>query len=231
MRLKTIATCLLFICLWGVEGVKAGSLDDRYGVLDLPSHIKYYEVDERDRVMLNPYLQVATKRHKAILDPSTPAYDWVIDAQGNVRIIEMAPHPRGRSYSGRFTRPEDGYTRELGYVERYGHVSALGGEAGRIGGEIVNDSQSKQWVVNNKSGRYSKRKIDRTTEQLGYAAARIQEVVDPGEGQEWGAVVYLLDYAPLAVRQLQMANPLIEYIDPESEKRPYLLIEPIWTKK
>ncbi len=225
MNRKTVATYLLFTCLCGWRTAAAEPLDDRYGILELPSHIKYYEVDDMDQVMLNPYLQVATNLYKAILSPSTQAYDWVIDTQGNVRIIEMVPHPRGRSYSGNFIRPEDGYKRESGYVERYGHISALGGGLGRIGGEIIYDIQNKQWIINNKSGRYSKRKSDRTPEQLGYAAARIQKVVDPG-GQKWGAVVYLLDYGPPAVRQQQMKNPLIEYINPESETHPYLLIEP-----
>ncbi|MCP4396461.1 MAG: hypothetical protein GY801_03985 [bacterium] len=219
------AIFLLISCTGALE-LSAGRLDNLYGILSLPLHIKYYEVDDVGNVMLNPYLQVANnERRKAILDPTRSVYDWVIDAQGNVRIIEVVPHPRGRTYTGRFTRPEDGYHRERGYVERYGHVSALAGAPGRIGGEIVNDDAHKFWVINNKSGRYSRFNPDRTPEQLLHAAKLIQAVVDPG-GQRWGPAIYLLQYAPSSVRRKEANNPALLYIDPTTQKRPYLVLQP-----
>ena len=214
----------LLIGLFAGAGARADSLDVRYGILSLPLHIKYYEVDDRDNIMLNPYLQVATKRRKALLDKTCPVYDWVIDAQGNLRVISVVPHPRGRTYPGRYTRPEDGYSRAQGYVEHYGHVSALAGAPGRIGGEIVNDYKNKNWIINNKSGRYSRGNPDRFPRQLANAAALIRSVTDPG-GQGWGPVAYLLDYAPPQFRSQELANPLLRFGKPESKRLPYFLLD------
>ncbi len=226
MKKIVLLTLFLRIGLLGGAGAEAGNLDVRYGILSLPLHIKYYEVDDRDHVMLNPYLQVATKTRKAILDKACPVYDWVIDAQGNLRVIAVVPHPRGRAYAGRYIRPEDGYSRGGGYVENYGHVSALAGSPGRIGGEIVNDYYNKNWVINNKSGRYSRGNPDRLPGQLASSAALIRSVTDPG-GQEWGPVVYLLDYASPQFRSQELANPLLRFGKPETKGLPYLLLDPV----
>ena len=224
MKKIVLFTIFLLIFCFGAAGAEAGRLDMLYGVLSLPLHIKYYEVDDRDNVMLNPYLQVATQTHRAVLDPACPVYDWVIDAQGNLRVIAVVPHPRGRSYSDRYTRPEDGYSRDGGYVEKYGHVSALGGAPGRIGGEIINDYKNKRWVINNKSGRYSRGNFDRSPRQLACAADLIQSMADPG-GQGWGPVAYLLDYASSKLRKKEFANPSLRFGKPETNGLPYLLLD------
>ncbi len=226
IKILLFVSFLLF-CLVNVTWARPTKLDRLYGIPTLPRHIKYYEVDDQDRVMLNPYLQVASRRHKAVLNPRIPVYDWVIDIHGKLRIIAVVPHPRGRTYSGRYTRPEDGYTCGPGYVERYGHVSALAGAPGRIGGEIVNDYKNKRWVINNKSGRYSKENIDRFPNQLGNAAALIHAVVDPG-GQAWGAVVYLLNYAPESVKTREQYNIELRFGNPKTRGRPYLLLDQDW---
>ncbi len=224
---KVFIVVLFSICCLDAAAARAGKLDRLYGKPSLPLHIKYYEVDHRDKVMLNPYLQVATKKHKAVLDPTCPVYDWVIDIKGNLRIISVVPHPRGRKYPDRYTRPEDGYTRTRGYVETYGHVSALAGGPGRIGGEIINDFEKKTWVINNKSGRYSRGNPDRLPRQLLNGAALIQSRVNAG-GQAWGPVVYLLDYAPAALGAREFANPALRFGDPKTRSHPYLLLELGW---
>lgn len=220
-----IATTCLALALAGAAGAvpPADPLDERFGVAAPPAYVKAYEADRNGKVLLNPYLQVATREFPALLEPGDGTYKWVIDAAGRVAILREVPHPLGRTYPDGFHRPEDGSDREPGYVETYGHVSALGGGPGRIGGEILWDADTRAFTVNNKSGRYTKHNADRTPEQLVEAARLIREVVDPG-GASWGPVFYLLDYAPAAVRQKLLSDPRLEYDEPERRARPYVIV-------
>ncbi len=131
-------------------------LDALYGVASLPAYIKHYEADRDGKIVLNPYLQVATKDFPAILDSKQAPYNWVIDEEGRVTVVPEANHPLGRTYPNGFVRPEDNSKKKPGTREAFGHVSSTGGRPGRISGEILWDKESKSWVVNNKSGRYSK---------------------------------------------------------------------------
>ena len=201
----------------------ADALDEKYGVAVLPAYVKGYEADRNGRVLLNPWLQAATRDLPALLEPGDTTYKWVIDVAGRVAILCEAPHPLGRTYPNGFHRPEDASDREPGYVETYGHVSALGGGPGRIGGEILWDADSRSFTINNKSGRYTKHNPDRTPEQLVEAARLIRDVVDPG-GASWGPVFYLLDYAPADVRQRLLSDPRLEYDVPERRARPYVIV-------
>jgi len=201
----------------------ADPLDAKYGAAVPPAYVKQYEADRSGKVLLNPYLQVATPEFPALLEPGDGTYKWVIDVAGRVAIVREVPHPLGRAYPNGFHRPEDGSDREPGYVETYGHVAALGGAPGRIGGEILWDAESRAFTVNNKSGRYTKHNADRTPEQLAEAARLIREVVDPG-GVSWGPVFYLLDYAPPDVRRELLADPRLEYDLPETKGRPYVVV-------
>ncbi len=201
----------------------ADPLDAKYGVAVPPAYVKQYEADRRGKVVLNPWLQVATGDAPALLEPGDGTYKWVIDVAGRVAILREAPHPLGRTYPNGFHRPEDGSDREPGYVETYGHVSAVGGAPGRIGGEILWDAESRAFTVNNKSGRYTKHGSDRTPGQLAEAARLIREVVDSG-GASWGPVFYLLDYAPPDVRRELLADPRLEFDLPETKGRPYVIV-------
>jgi len=58
------------------------ALDQKYGVPSQPAYIKHYEADKTGKVILNPYLQVATKEFPAILDVKMAPYNWVIDLDG-----------------------------------------------------------------------------------------------------------------------------------------------------
>jgi len=200
-------------------------LDKQYGTLQQPAYIKHYEADKAGKVLLNPYLQVATKDHPGILDPKHAPYNWVIDAEGRVGIIQEAAHPLGRTYEKGFYRPEDKSKRKPGTTENYGHVSALAGGMGRISGEILYDKGTNTFTVNNKSGRYSKNNADRTPEQLVNAAALIREVVDPGSAA-WGPVFYLLEYAPEEVREESLKRPDLAYDDAAKKSRPHLIVMP-----
>jgi hypothetical protein len=198
-------------------------LDELYGVASPPAYIKHYEADKDGKVLVNPYLQVATKAFPAILDAKQAPYNWVIDEQGRVTIVPEAAHPLGRTYANGFFRPEDKSQRKPGTRENFGHVSSLGGGPGRISGEILWDKESKSWVVNNKSGRYSKHNTDRTPQQLANAAKLIRSVVDTG-GPAWGPVLYLLEYAPEPVREELSKRPDLAYDDPAKKSRPNVTV-------
>ncbi|MCX6547576.1 MAG: hypothetical protein NTW40_05985 [Acidobacteria bacterium] len=198
-------------------------LDKQFGTLQQPAYIKHYEADKTGKVLLNPYLQVATKEYPGLLNPKHAPYNWVIDAEGRVGIIQEAAHPFGRTYDKGFYRPEDKSKRKPGTTENYGHVSALGGGMGRISGEILFDKGTNTFTVNNKSGRYTKNNTDRTPEQLTNAAKLIREVVDPGSAA-WGPVFYLLEYAPEDLREEYLKRTDVFYDDAKTKSRPHLVV-------
>jgi len=199
------------------------ALDIRFGYAVPPAYIKHYEADKTGKVLINPYLQVASKDFPAVLVVKEAPYNWVIDAGGNVAIIPEAAHPYGRLYPNGFFRPEDQSTRKPGTRENYGHVSALAGMPGRISGEILYDKDTNTWVINNKSGRYTKHNPDRSPEQLVNAATTIREVVDPGK-TPWGQVFFLLEYSSDEMRAALLTSPKIQYDDPVKKARPHLIV-------
>lgn len=198
-------------------------LDELYGVASPPAYIKHYEADRDGKVLISPYLQVATKEFPAILDAKMAPYNYVIDAEGRVTIIPEAAHPLGRVYPNGFFRPEDQSEKKPGTRENYGHVSSLAGGPGRISGEILYDKGTGTYTVNNKSGRYSKHNKDRTPQQLANAARLIRQVVDTA-GVAWGPALYLLEYAPADVRERLMKSPDLRYDDEKKKKRPHVAV-------
>ncbi|HQQ77348.1 MAG TPA: hypothetical protein PLB01_08325 [Thermoanaerobaculia bacterium] len=220
--LKTLLGGLLLSALPLAAG-DAPSLDQLYGVPSQPAYIKHYEADKTDKVILNPYLQVASKDFPAILDVKMAPYNWVIDVNGRVSLMPEAAHPLGRTYEKGFFRPEDKSERKPGTRENFGHVSALGGAPGRISGEILYDKATNAWTLNNKSGRYTKHNSDRTPEQLVNAANLIHEVVDPGSAT-WGGVYYLLDYAPEKIQEELLKSPKLAYDDAKKKSRPHIVV-------
>lgn len=211
----------------GAAAVAAGPLvdplDELYGVASQPAYIKHYEADRDGKVLISPYLQVATKEFPAILDAKMAPYNYVIDAEGRVTIIPEAAHPLGRVYPNGFFRPEDQSEKKPGTRENYGHVSSLAGGPGRISGEILYDKETGTYTVNNKSGRYSKHNKDRTPQQLANAARLIRQVVDTA-GVAWGPALYLLEYAPAEVREQLMKSPDLRYDDEKKKKRPHVAV-------
>ena len=201
------------------------ALDKMYGVPSQPAYIKHYEADKSGKVILNPYLQIASKDWPAVLDVKMAPYNWVIDTEGRVAIAPEAAHPLGRTYEKGFYRPEDKSQRKPGTRENFGHVSELGGAPGRISGEILYDKATNVWTLNNKSGRYSKHNLDRTPEQLVNAAKLIHEVVDPGTAG-WGSVAYLLAYAPEKIAEELEKRPDLAYDDPKTKSRPHIIVMP-----
>ena len=198
-------------------------LDELYGVASQPAYIKHYEADRNGKVLVNPYLQVATKEFPAILDVKMAPYNYVIDAEGRVTIIPEEAHPLGRVYPNGFFRPEDQSEKKPGTRENYGHVSSLAGGPGRISGEILYDKETKAYTINNKSGRYSKHNKDRSPQQLVNAANLIRQVVDTA-GVAWGPVLYLLEYAPADVRDELMKSPDLRYDDEKKKSRPHVAV-------
>jgi hypothetical protein len=204
-------------------GPTVDPLDELYGVASQPAYIKHYEADRDGKVLISPYLQVATKEFPAILDAKMAPYNYVIDAEGRVTIIPEAAHPLGRVYPNGFFRPEDQSEKKPGTRENYGHVSSLAGGPGRISGEILYDKETGTYTVNNKSGRYSKHNKDRTPQQLANAARLIRQVVDTA-GVAWGPALYLLEYAPADVREQLMKSPDLRYDDEKKKKRPHVAV-------
>ena len=201
----------------------ATALDARYGFLAKPAYVKHFETDAKDRILLSPYLQIATREYPAYLDPAQQIYDWVVDADGHVAVVPESMHPYGRVYEKGFFRPEDKSQKKPGTAEHYGHVAALAGQPGRISGEILIDKKSGAWIVNNKSGRYSKNNPDRTPDQLVNAAKLIQETVNPG-GAPWGQVRYMLEYGVEALRPDLEKSPLLQYEDAAKKSKPYVVL-------
>ncbi len=214
----------------GVPAIGNSELDKRYGTLVVPSYIKYYEVDKQDRVMLNPYLQVATKAHPALLDPEIGVYNYVVNADGNVAVVQEATHPMGRKYKNGYIRPEDGSKKKVKVKngkkkypkEKFGHTSGVAGTVARLGGEILFEDGA--WIINNKSGRYSKKNLDRTPEQLGNVARLIMDTCDP-MGKPWGEVRYRLAYGNADVQKAYEGSDKIKYLEPEKKQKPYILID------
>lgn len=223
--LQNAARLVLACAFLPLAGQEPEQLDKQYGLLSQPAYIKHYEADKTGKVILNPYLQVASRDYPAILDVKMAPYNWVIDAVGRVGIIPEAAHPLGRTYEKGFFRPEDQSKRKPGTRENFGHVSALGGAPGRISGEILYDKASNSWTINNKSGRYTKHNTDRTPEQLVNAATLIREVVDPGSAS-WGPVFFLLDYAHESVQEVLLKDPKLAYDEPAKKSRPHIIVLP-----
>jgi alkylated DNA nucleotide flippase Atl1 len=218
-----VSALLLALAFPVVAAPPVDPLDAQFGVAAPPAYIKHYEADKSGKVLINPYLQVASKEFPAVIDAKGAPYNWVIDAEGRVGIIQEAKHPLGRTYEKGFFRPEDQSKRKPGTTENYGHVSAIAGAPGRISGEILYDKDSKTFIVNNKSGRYSKHNIDRTPDQLAAAAKLIREVVDTGS-VNWGPVFYLLEYAPADQRDALMKDPRIAFDDAATKARPHIQV-------
>ena len=199
------------------------ALDVKFGYAVPPAYIKHYEADKAGKVLINPYLQVASKDFPAVLVVKEAPYNWVIDANGNVAIIPEAAHPYGRTYPNGFFRPEDQSTRKPGTRENYGHVSALAGTPGRISGEILFDKDTNTWVINMQCGRYAQHDPDRSPEQLINAGTMIREVVGPGK-TPWGQVFFLLEYSSDDMRAALLKSPKIQYDDPAKKARPHLIV-------
>ena len=231
MRRFLVGALLLLVASLPVQAAQpAGKeLDKLYGIASTPAYVKHYEVDKKTgKFWLHPYLQVAGEAHPGVLDPAKAPYNWVMDTDGNVRVNTESNNPYGRKYEKGYVRPEDNSNRKPGTTEKDGHVSTLGGEKGRIGGEFLYDKAAKTWTINNKSGRYSNHNPDRTPDQLKNAVERIKKIVNPGSAP-WGKVVYLVRYSPKDVRAKILADPKIQYNRPDKkeviEKDPYLLLE------
>ncbi|BDY04308.1 hypothetical protein [Ferrimonas sp. YFM] len=171
-------------------GALAADLDSLYGPVMPPAYIKAYEVDNHHQIALNPYLQVGNKAHPIYLDKDQ-GYVWVIDEQGNLVIAPEVTSPWGVKYKQGMMRIEDGKIKKWGYKEKYGHTALVGGAKARIGGVL--EYENGQWLINNKSGRYNKRRPGRTDEALHNAGNYLIDIAPQIQSLEYE---YLKDYGP-----------------------------------
>jgi len=205
-------------------GPAAGDLDTLYGFPVKPAYLKYYEADLLGRVPISPYLQVASRAFPACLDLALAPYDWVIDAGGNVAVVPETPHPWGHAFPKGYTRPEDRSWHKPGTVDSYGHAGAMGGQPGRIGGELLYEEETRTWAISNKSAHYSRKNPDRTPDQLVNAARLIQQVMDP-DGAGWGDVRYLLGYGTPGLKSKLEQDPRLEYQNPAKKAGAYVVLK------
>lgn len=225
-----VTTILLLITVTtNASQLAPKSLDEAYGKLELPNYVKHYEVSKKGIFWLHPYLQVCTDLNHGTIEPGKAPYNWIIDANGDVRINIETRNPYGRIYDYEWVRPEDNSSRKKGSSEKDGHVTVLGGQKGRIGGELLYDKKTNTWTINNKSGRYSNHNPDRTPEVLLNAVTLIKQVVDIG-AVEWGKVVYLVRYSPHEMRSELLKSSDLQFRRPEKEdiiqKDPFLILTP-----
>ena len=173
------------------------------------------------KVLLNPYLQVASKDFPAIIDPKGAPYNWVIDAEGRVGIIQEAAHPLGRTYEKGFFRPgrpvqaQAGHDREL--RSRVGpRRRAPAASAARSSTTRTEELHRQQQVG----------ALFQAQQRPHSRAAGGSREADPRSGRpgttSWGPVFYLLEYAPQDKRDALMKDPRIAFDDPKTQARPHI---------
>lgn len=161
------------ILLTGAYATTDVNLDEKFGDATAPAYIKYYEADTEHQIAVNPFLQVGNKDNPIVLDPNE-GYIWAIDKAGNFCIGPEATSPWGKKYKDGYIRPEDGKAKKKGDKEEYGHTSLIGGDIGRVGGELA--MENGVWIMNNKSGRYNYRAKSRTEEHLKAAGEYVKSI-------------------------------------------------------
>lgn len=124
--------------LWGIvdffvrEKDYQDSLDGLFGKLKTPKYVKPMEIEKDGLLYQHPWILFAGD--PAVVLEEAKKYIWVINKSGAL-VIGHEDNSQG---------PEFG-----------GHPTLLRGEPGRIGGELLFNSQQQCWEVNAKSGRYS----------------------------------------------------------------------------
>ncbi|ABV34984.1 hypothetical protein Ssed_0371 [Shewanella sediminis HAW-EB3] len=180
----------LSVLPFAFSAIASSSLDALYGPIMPPAYIKAYEVNNHHQIALNPYLQVGNADNPIILDEGE-GYVWVIDKDGNFVIAPEVTSPWGRKYKEGMMRIEDGKPKKWGYKEKYGHTALIGGSKARIGGEL--EMENGQWIMNNKSGRYNKRRPGRTEEAMHNAGDLLIAIAPQIAELDYE---YLKDYGP-----------------------------------
>jgi hypothetical protein len=112
-------------------------LSGKYGELQEPLFpVKDFELGKDGKVIKNPDLQIIKSGEKIKTLDKSKRYIWSIDKEGNLRIGLETPVPPGPK-------------------TRLGHPTLVEGGAARISGEIKFNPKTKQWRINDSSGRYS----------------------------------------------------------------------------
>lgn len=111
------------------------SFDQQFGNLRQPyGGLKDFE-HSKGKIISNPELQIIKPGDKAAPLVKGKRYIWAIDKNGNLRI---------------------GVEHEVSPGKRLGHPSLVGKDGARAGGEIKLNSETKEWRINDRSGRYSR---------------------------------------------------------------------------
>jgi hypothetical protein len=112
-------------------------LNTSFGELRNPAYppgVKDFE-QVNGKIIRNPELQIIKPGQKALPLEKGKKYIWAVDSDGNLRI---------------------GVETEVGLGQRLGHPTLTEDGKARVGGEIKFNEETKEWRVNDQSGRYSR---------------------------------------------------------------------------
>jgi hypothetical protein len=125
------------------EGV---DLDTTLGDLRRPADpgVKPWE-QVNGQIIRNPELQILQPGQQAQPLEKGKKYIWAIDKEGNLRI---------------------GIEAEVAPGKRLGHPTLLEDGKARVGGEIKFNEQTKEWRINDESGRYSRGRENKERNQI-----------------------------------------------------------------
>lgn len=110
-------------------------LDNKFGEVRQPyGGVKEFE-HVNGKIISNPELQILSEGKKADPLEKGKKYIWAIDKNGSLRI---------------------GVETEVAPGQNLGHPSLVGKDGARVGGEIKLNGETKEWRINDRSGRYSR---------------------------------------------------------------------------
>jgi hypothetical protein len=122
--------------LRNAKRLKNAKLNASFGELREPAFpgVKDFE-QVNGKIVKNPELQVIKPGEQALPLEKGKKYIWAIDKEGHLRI---------------------GVETEVSPGERLGHPTLVEDGQARSGGEIKFNSETKEWRINDESGRYSR---------------------------------------------------------------------------
>ncbi|NES97427.1 MAG: hypothetical protein F6K32_19840 [Desertifilum sp. SIO1I2] len=129
----------------GSEPSEERSLDEQWGDAREPDGgIKDFE-QVNGTTIKNPELQILEPGQQALPLKKGKKYIWAVDESGNLRIGEEV---------------------EVGPGQKLGHPTLVDGGKARVAGEIKFNEVTKQWRINDSSGRYSRGRSPRQRTEI-----------------------------------------------------------------
>ncbi|MBF0146671.1 MAG: hypothetical protein HQL84_11410 [Magnetococcales bacterium] len=139
------------------------TLSEKFGHLHLPSHLKAWEQDANGLCKSfndDERLIFHDTNAKDWTEPGKMLFKWLTDGKGSATFIWLIDG-HGRLIIGK-ERPVD----QQHPNDMLGHPALVAGGRARIAGELKWDEQTNSFQVNNRSGRYTKKSVDREESHL-----------------------------------------------------------------